>query len=280
MATTAVTSRSSSPNPNVVLRAARLEAQKRQLGRTAPGSRRNLSTLPAQPSRPPQEEQWLQRSPVARMRADRHAAQRYANPGASMPRLQEMSNSLRDGDTDQEEDANEIEEQEAQIADENDQAQNLQLAARARSRAKAATGDASQKMMEQVKKQTEKVMAQAEAQGIESAGSLLDEGECLEIVDTIATGKSITRAALSIFQDSMDEPTKSLLTKIQLPMYKMSDFLGGPSASSTIAQAGKWTSVVFVIIPFILIFLLLALGTAANAAHGDLKNALTILRGL
>lgn len=279
MATTAVTSRSSSPNPNVVLRAARLEAQKKQFGRTAPGNRRNLSTLPAQPSRPPQEEEWLQRSPVARMRADRHAAQRYANPGASTPRLQEISNSLRNGDTNQEEDANEIEEQEGRIADENDQAQSLQSATRARSRAKAASRDASQKMMEHAKRQFEKTAAQAKSQLMESGGSLLDEGECLEVVDTIATGKSLTRVALSFFQDGMSEGTKSLLEKLDLPVYKMSDPVGVPSAASTAVQAGKWVSVLFFLIPFVFIFLFLAGGSFADIAHGNVKNALTLLRG-
>ncbi len=280
MATTATTSRSSSPNPSVVLHAARLEAKKKQFGRVAPGSRRNLSTLPTRSSRPTQEEQRFPQNPVARMRADRHAVQRYANPGASTPRLQEMSESLREGDTDQEEDANEIEEQESQIADENDQAQSLQSAARARSRAKAANGDASQKMMEQAKKKMEKVMAQAKAQGSESAGSLIDEGEFAEVVDTIATGKSVTRVTLSIFQDSMDENMKLALEKADLPLYKMSDALGGISASSTIAQAGKWSSVLFVILPFILIFFILAYGSIGNAIHGDIQNALTIMQSL
>lgn len=279
MATTAARSRASSPDPNVVLRAARLEAQKKQLGRTASGSRRNLSTLPVQPSRPAQEEQSFQRNPVARMRANRHAVQQYANPGASTPKLQEMSSSLRESDTDQEEDANEIAEQEMQIADENAQAESLQLAARARSRTKAATGDATQKMMEQTMKMAEKVLAQAKAQGIESAGSLIDEGEFAEVVDTIATGKSVTRAVLSIFQDSMDEVTKSLLNKLELPMYKMSDALGGISASSTIAQAGKWTAVLFVIIPFFLVFTMLAYGSIGSVVKGNLTNAYTLMKG-
>ncbi|MEK7632850.1 MAG: hypothetical protein AAB473_03590 [Patescibacteria group bacterium] len=278
MAATATSSRTSPSNPSVVLRAARLEAQKKQFGRTAPGNRQGLSMRPTS-SNFAQDEGRFQGNSVARMRADRHAVQRYANPGASMPKLQEMSNSLRDSDTDQEEDANEIDEQEAQIADENDQAQNFQLAARARSRAKAATGDASRKMMDQGKKQLERTFSQAQAQLTESGGSLLDEGQFLEMVDTIATGKSITRATLSIFQGSMSEATKSMLEKFSLPMYKMSDAMGGPSAASTTAQAGKWASVLFFFLPFILIFLLLAFGTAADAAHGNLKNALTVLRG-
>lgn len=274
MAATATSSRSASPNPNVVLRAARLEAQKRQLGRTAPGSRRNLSTLPAQPSRPPQEEQWLQRSPVARMRADRHAVQRFANPGASTPRLQEMSSSLRDGDTDQEDDANDIEEQEAQIADENDQAQSLQLAARARSRAKAATGDASQKMMEQAMKKGQELLEEVKAEITSKAGAA-DDGELLLVANTVLTGMSVTRSVMGIFSETLQK-YNVILSKVGLPIPKHLKMIGG---AGTAFEVALYVSIICILL-FILVFFFLTYGTIANAIHGDVKNALTILRGL
>lgn len=273
------TSSSASSNPGAALRAGRLSSMRDRMGRTGRGAMLGLSMMQAAPAFQRDEEPSFQNNRVAEMQASRHTAQRYANPGAMTPKLQETSNALREGDTDQEQDADEIDQQASEIADENDAAQTMQLAARARSRTKAATGDATQKMMQQAQKKGEELLAEAKLEITSKGLSGIDWGNKGAILDTIGTAISGIRTALSIFQDGMSEQMKDALTKMGLPMMKMSKGFGAIAAAATVAQYGKWSTIVFVIIPFFFVFIILAYGSIGSIIKGDLTNALTLMRG-
>lgn len=271
MAATATISRPSSPNPSVVLRAARLEEQKKRIGRMGSGDRRGLSMRPT-PSNPAQEVERFRGNPTARIRADHHAIRRFANPGAMMPALREMSTSLREGDTGQEEDANDIDQQAVQIADESDAAQTMQLAARARSRTKSTSENAAQKMMEQAMKKGEELMDELKAEVTSKAGAA-DDGELLLIANTALTGMSILRSFMGIFSESL-EKYNVVLSKVGLPVPKHLKLIGG---MGTIAEIGIYLAVVFVIL-YILTFLALMYGTAGDILNGNLTNAYTVMK--
>ncbi len=258
-ATATIQSRSS--NPNVVLRAARLEAEKKRIGRTASGDRMGLSMRPAAPSSSQNEERF-QSNPVARMRSRRHADQRYANPGASMPMLQEMSASLRNGNTGQEADADEIDQQAMQIADENADAQTLQLAARARSRTTSAGDDAAQKMIEQGMKKAEEIMKEIEKEVPTKAGSL-EKGWFLLLINTTLTSTSIVRSIMGIFSENLKK-YDPILTKVGLPVPKHLKLVGG---WGTIIQVILYMAVVAVIL-FINMFQVLLFASISDALSG------------
>lgn len=279
MAATA-TSPSPSSNPGAALRAGRLSALRDRSGRTGRGNLRGLNMMQPTQSRRQDDIGSMQGSRLTEMRASRHAAQRYANPGAATPRLQETSNALREGDTDQEEDADEIEEQAAVIADENDAAQTMQLAARARSRTKAVSDDAAQKMMQQAQKKGEEFIAEVKLELTSKGLSTIDWGNKGAILDTIGTAISGVRSGLSFFQDGMSEQTKDMLTKMGLPMMSMTKGLGPIAPAATATQFGKWTVIVFVLIPYLFLFTVLTYGSIASVVKGNLTNAYTLMQGV
>lgn len=264
-------------NPQTALRAGRLSSMRDRMGRTGRGALMGLSMLGAMPSSQRDDAPSFQNNPVAQMRADRHTTQRYANPGAMTPRLQEMRSSLEQEDTDQDDDSQEIDDA-AQFADENDAAETMQLAARARSRVKAASTDTEQQIAEQIQKKTEELIAEVKTEISAKGMSVVDEGEMAEAVDTVGVGMSAVRWIVTLFKDSMNENTKTLLTRAGFPVIKMGTGLGEVSAVGSIMQATKWASVVFVIIPFLIVFTLLSYGSIGSFLHGGAKNALKLMQ--
>ena len=143
----ATASRSSSTRPGAQLRTGKLESLRERTGRFGRGALLGMSMLGSHPAFQRDDAGPSRRDPVAQMHEGNHAMARFANPGAMSPKLQGISNSLREGGTGQEADADEIDEQSAQIADESDAAESMALAARAKSRMKAATSDGEGKEM-------------------------------------------------------------------------------------------------------------------------------------
>lgn len=197
-------------------------------------------------------------NPEADFSAKRAAMRKFQYPGNAMPRLQETSSALREGGTGQESDADEIDQQAAQIADESDAAESMSLAARAKSRAKAAASDGMQKMTDMGKKQLEEWMAEVKAQLTTEIGKL-DMGEAALAVNTTLTSMAVTRSFMGVFSASL-EKYAPILNKIGMPIPKKLKIIGG---ASTATQFFLWTGLVTILLCMI-IYIIYALAVAQS----------------
>ncbi len=82
--------------------------------------------------------------------------------------------------------------------------------------------------------------------------SLVDEGEFIEIVDTLGVALSTYQAVITIFNDSVPEQIKSRMPVPPLDFSKSAADVA--SAAGTISQLMKWTLIVFVLVPFVIAF--------------------------
>lgn len=211
-------------------------------GRFGNNSTRGLSTMPSSMVAERADVSSFRSNPEAQFSAKRTAMRKFQYPGNAMPKLQEMSSALRESDTDQESDANEIDQQAAQIADESDTAESMSLAARARSRAKSATSDGMQKMMDMAKKEMEEIMAEVKAELTSKAGPL-DEGELLLLGNTTLTSMSIVRSFMGIFSASLKKYSP-ILNKIGMPIPNKLKIIGG---AGTAFQFFLWTGLLTIL---------------------------------
>lgn len=248
-----------SQDPGATLRMDYMSSLRSRIGRKGRVAMLGLSMMQASPMMP--EENTMQRDPVAELQAGRHSAQRYANPGASAPLLQMATESLRnEGDEQDQEAADDIEESVDNIAEEASQAEDTSLTARAKSEIKSKANKAFADIKEKGMKEFQKTMAKAKTEGIAKFASVADDGEFVEIPDTLGTGVSILHAGLSIFQDSMDNKTKDTLTKLGLPMLKMDNAFDLAIITGTNMQVLKWSAIVVVILPFCVVFIVMTIG--------------------
>ncbi len=249
-------------DPSAALRQGTMSSRRarvRRAGQTIPLPQPILSSTVRENTAPPYD-------PVAKLRAHRHAAQRDVNPGASAPQLQTLATSVRDeGDEEDHIAADELDESADAIADEAAQAEDLSMLSRAKSRLKAETDEGMQKIMQKGQKELEKLIANLKTEGSAKFASAADEGEGLEIADTIGTAVSVGHAALSIFQDSFDTHTKDLLAKQGFPMLHMSNPLDVAIIAGTNMQILKWSFMVTVLIPFCLVFIVMSAISSCQA---------------
>ncbi len=275
MASPAAVSRTASAQQSIALRAARLEAQKKYMGRTASGNRRGLSTQSVSTQRKTAGSSTTQ-DRMRQFNASRHAAQRYAAPSRTIPSLQETSASLRESDTDQEDDADELEAYAAQIADENDEAETLQLGLRARSRAKSATEKSAQKSLEKHMKEIEQLTAEMKSFATNKGMSLFGQGEELEVADTTGTTMSFVQWGMTFFKDSISDDQKTMLAKVGLPIndkFKIGADLG------TVVQALAMTAKITFIL-FLVVFIFLTFTYAHEVIGGVITTARQLLLGI
>ncbi len=257
----------SSASIGAQLRAGQISAVRDRVGRTGSGDFQGLSTL--QPSAIPSSEGA---NPIIRMNQSRQAMNRFANPGGNMPNLQVTSETLREAGTGQESDADDIDQQMASVADENQQAQSMSLAARAKSRAKGATEDATKKTADMLKKKFEEFMAEAKAEAISKSGPV-DEGEVLLLWNGSMTFISVVRSFLGIFSESMKK-YNVLLNKLGIPIPNKLKVIGG---AGTVGEFGLFCGLVMILF-CLCIFLFYALGTANDAYQHPTGAAAAQLR--
>ncbi len=219
----------------------------------------------------------FRRDPQAEFSARRAAMRKFQYPGNATPKLQEMSSALREGGTDQEADADQIDQESAQIADESNAAENMSLAARARSRAKAAADDGMQKMMDMAKKEAQKMAPELATQGTAFGLSAGGQGEDLEMADLTGIAISVARVVVTVLPPS-DEKLKFALEKFGLSPIKMGKIIpiGELSiagfATQVAAFVGKCT-----IVASLLIFIVFAYGSIINNFGTVASNTLQIL---
>jgi hypothetical protein len=255
-------------DPSAALRMGYMSSLRSRVGRTGRAAMLGLSMMQAAPSMAGRTDEGPQRDPVAELNLHRHSAQRYANAAISAPRLQELSSSIRDeGDEEDQAAADELDTSTEAIADEAAQADDLSLLARTKSQLKAKADEGMQKMMEKFNKEIEKQTRNLQTEGSAKFASGADEGEFLEIADTIGTGVSVGHAALSIFQDSFDEKTKEAFSRAGFPMLHMSNPLDVAIVAGTNMQIFKWSFMVVVLIPFCVVFIVMS---AATACHNSM----------
>lgn len=265
-------------DPSAVLREGRMSSVRSSAGRrgntaatlglsmmqTAPNAGQDFDTMPP-------------RDRAAELRAGRHAAQRYANPGASVPQFQALAASVRDeGDDADHITADALDESADDIADEAEEAENLSMLSRARSRLKSEADVGMQNMMQRGQKELEKTLANLKTEGSAKFASAADEGEGLGLVDTLGTAVSVGHEALSMFQDSFDQPTKDLLAKQGFPILDPSNALDLAIMAGTRMQVLKWSFVVMILIPFCIVFVVMA---AISSCQADFvcKNGVGLL---
>lgn len=254
-------------DPSAALREGYMSSLRSRMGRTGRAAMLGLSMMQAGPSAAQDIDEAPQRDRVAELQANRHTAQRYANPGASAPRLQELAASVRDeGDEEDVEAADSIDESAEDIAEEAAETEDLSMLSRAKSQLKAKADEGMKKMMDKGKKEVEKMTANLKTEGAAKFASTADEGEGLEIADTLGTGVSVGHATLSIFQDSFDDRTKDMLAKAGYPMLQMSNPLDVAIIAGTNMQILKWSFMVTVLIPFCITFIVMS---AISACHED-----------
>jgi len=251
-----------SQDPSAALRMGYMSSLRSRIGRKGRGAMFALSMMQAGVTMPENnEDSSMRRDPVADLQAGRHAAQRYANPGASAPLLQMATESLRnEGDEQDQEAADDIEESVDNIAEEAAQAEDTSLTARAKSELKNKANKAFDDIKEKGMKEFQKTMAKAKTEGVAKFASAADDGEFVEIPDTLGTGISVLHAGLSIFQDSMDNKTKEMFTRLGLPMLKMNNALDLAIITGTNMQILKWSAIVVVILPFCVVFIIMTIG--------------------
>lgn len=99
-----------------------------------------------------------------------------------------------------------------------------------------------QEMLKELKQFFQKRQTDLAAKGC----SLIDEGELVEIIDTVGVGISTYQVVISIFKDSLPEHMKGQA----LDFAKSSADVA--SGAGTIMQLMKWTVLVFVVLPYII----------------------------
>ncbi|KKW30576.1 MAG: hypothetical protein UY72_C0008G0009 [Candidatus Uhrbacteria bacterium GW2011_GWD2_52_7] len=105
-----------------------------------------------------------------------------------------------------------------------------------------------QKVLDEVKKFVQKRQTDLAAKG----ASFVDEGELLEILDTVGVAISTYQAVVSIFQGSIPEEVKKNMTIPPLDFSKSTADVA--SAAGSIMQFMKYFLMVFVLIPFVIAF--------------------------
>ena len=202
---------------------------------------------------------------IAEFRARRHDAQQRLTPGASTPQLQAIANDLRnDGDEEDAIAASELEESMNDIGEESAQADDLSQMSKTQSALRQQQENAQQSLMNKGQKELERIISNLKTEGPAKMASAGDQGELLEVADTIGTGTSVVHIVLSFFQDRFDDRTKDALAKIGFPMLDMSKFLDTCVVAITPMQVFKWSFMVTVLAPFCIIFVYMGVITACK----------------
>ncbi len=237
-----------------------------RVGRTGRATMVGLSMMQAAPAVGRDIDEAPRRDRVADFQAHRHAAQRYAHAAVSAPQLQELSSSIRDeGDEEDQAAADELEESAEDIADEAAQTEDLSMLSRARAQLKAKADEGMEKMLDKGRKELEKTFQNLQTEGQAKYGSAIDEGELLELVDTVTTAVSVGHVGVSIFKDSFDERTKEALMHAGYPVLEMSNPLDVAIIAGTNMQILKWSFMVTVLIPFCIVYIVMSKITACYA---------------
>ncbi len=217
---------------------------------------------------------------IAELRARRHAAQRRLSPSASTPQLQIMANDLRN-DSDEEDAiaASALEESMHDIEEESAQVEDLSQMSRTQSALKRQQEDAKRSLMNKGKKELERMISNLKTEGSAKMASAGDQGELLEVADTLGTGTSVAHLGISLFKDSFDDRTKNILAKMGFPMLSMSNALDVTIVAGTQMQILKWSFMVTILIPFCIIFIVMS---AMTACHENFvcKNGAGILSSI
>lgn len=265
-------------DPSAVLREGRMSSVRRSAGRRGnTAATLSLSMMQATPTASQDLDKIPRRDRVAELRTSQHAAQRYANPGASAPQLQTLAASVRhDGDGEDQDAADALDDSIDDMTNEAGEADNLSMLSRAKSRLKSETEAGMQNMMQKGQKELEKALANLKTEGSAKFASAADEGEGLGLVDTLGTAVSVGHEALSMFQDSFDQPTKDLLAKQGFPILDPSNALDLAIMAGTRMQVLKWSFVVMILIPFCIVFMIM---TAVSSCQTDFvcKNGVGLL---
>ena len=207
-------------------------------------------------------------------RAHRKIMLGHQYPGKAMPRLQEMSNSLHEGDSNDVEAANNIDNYVDEIADESDAAPSLATAARARSGAKSAKSDGIDKMMEKMKKDFQAWVNEFMAE-LKTKAGVADQGEGFLLGNLVGLSASIGRSFIGLFSASL-EKYSPLLEKIGMPIPKKLKIVG---AAGTAFQFFLFTGLI-IILSGILIFIIFAFVTATKASSNPFSSEAIKLRAL
>lgn len=105
---------------------------------------------------------------------------------------------------------------------------------------------------EQAMKELRKFLEKRKTDLIAKGASTIDEGELIEILDTIGVAVSAYQLVVTIFKDSI---SKELLDRMPVQPLEFEKSAGDvASAAGTIMQLLKWTIMVFVLIPFVIAF--------------------------
>ena len=269
---TASASRSSSARIGTQLRTGQLSSLRERMGKTGRGAFVGLSMLASHPAFQRDDTGPSRRDPVAQMHESRHAKRQYSDPvRGSLPQVADMRDSLEEGGMTNA--ADELNNQATQSAAEGN-------VAKARSGAMAAKNEGLQKMADMAKKKFEELMAEIKFELTSKFLSLIDWGNKGTILDGIGTALSGARSTLSIFQNAMSDQQKALLTKMGMPMMKFSKGIGVPAAAATVTQYAKWTTIVGVIIPFLIVFQAYMLGVSVNAILHPVNESLKLWHAL
>jgi hypothetical protein len=264
-------------DPGATLRQGYMASLRTRTGRAGRVAMLSLPMMQAAPTMARDVDEMPQRDRVAELQTNRHAAQRYQTPSASMPQLQSLSENLHeDGDDDDLTAAYDLDESIQDMSEEASQADDLSMLSRVKSQWNAKKEEGMQKMMDKGRKKLEKVTANLKTEGTAKFASAADQGEGFEVADLAGTAVSVGHATLSIFQDSFDETAKDMLAKKGLPMLQMSDPLDVAVVAGTNVQV-LWTSFkIVVLIPFCVIFLVMS---AISACHESFicKNGVGLL---
>lgn len=101
-------------------------------------------------------------------------------------------------------------------------------------------------------KELQKFLEKRRVDLVAKGASTLDEGELLEIIDTIGVALSAYQTVVTIFKDSIPEAVRDRMPVQPLEFEKSAADVA--SAAGSIMQYLKWTIVVFVLIPFTIAF--------------------------
>ena len=254
-----------STDPGVALRAGKLSSLKDRMGKTGRTATMALSLMQAVPS-PAVENEALQHDRVAELQASRHQANKFTTPGRSTPNLQLVTESLRsNGDEEDMESANEIEQsfedfanEEQNYAEQSAQNEDQSNQSKIKSQIKAKADDAMQAMIDKGRKEIKETIKKVTTEGTAKTASASDWGEGLGIVDTAGLAFSSTHLAVSVFQNGLNEQTKTILSALGMPVMKPDSIVDITTTVGTVMQAIKWSALVMIIFPFLVIFTLMA----------------------
>lgn len=226
-----------------------------------------------------------QRDRVAELRAYRHQAQRFANPGRIAPNLQAMNSSLAEDTDDDEEggfDAQQAQDDDEmqQIADEAkaiEQGEGLSALARVKSRIKGQAEDASQKMAQKIVEEAKERMNAVVVDVSADTATGVDQGNMLLIPSTAGVGIKATRVGLSIIlKDSLSPTMKKGMSHFGIPVMSMTKITDVFAYVGFIMQAIDWTAIAAFLLPFVVI-LLLSLATCATQLDCSLQFGANLL---